>query len=81
VKDNDKDRLAAEETVLIHTINGAINILNELKRNDLPISTTNHLWKELSLKINDLYECRGKINAYGYTKNLSNVLSAKKEVK
>jgi hypothetical protein len=81
VQDDLEDRLDAEKTILIHTINGAVRILNELKRKDLPFSTTNRLWDELSLKIKDLFECKGKINAYGYAKNLSSVLSAKKEMK
>jgi hypothetical protein len=74
IQEDFADKLEAEETILIHSINGLINILTELKRKDLPHSFKERLWRELPLKYNYIFECRGKINAYGYAKNLSSVL-------
>jgi hypothetical protein len=74
VQEDFADKLEAQETALIHDINGLIRILTELKRKDIPFSTTHRLWQEFSLKVNDTFECKGKIDAYYYAKQLSSVL-------
>jgi hypothetical protein len=79
VQDDLANKLHVEEVAIKHRIEHIIKTLTELKRDDIPYSVQDRLWHDLSLSVTNLFECKGKINAYGYAKNLSSVLSAKEK--
>ena len=78
VQDDLANKLHVEEVAIKHRIEHIIFILTELKRDYIPYSVEERLWHDLSLSVTNLLECKGKINAYGYAKHLSNVLEETK---